>query len=309
MSRCNRRFFHSIAAIVALAGAQVHAAIPTSERQALLDLYNSAGGSEWIHAQLWNGAAGSECGSGDTVPAWYGVTCDGSNSHVIGIYLVENNLSGSLPASITALTQLQSFNVSINSLSGSIPSLTGLTQLQSFSLDTNANPGVPGSGFTGSIPSLNGLTSLAGFDVANNNLTGSIPVLTGLANLQGFNVSGNQLSGNLPSLAGLSALQVFDAHSNNLSGAMPALTGLTALQAFYLQDNQLSSAIPALAGLSNLHVFESARQQIDRFNSVARRADQSGDARFGRLNQLTGAVTFAGCVWLRSTRSMSMRIS
>src|SRR5579863_1682615 len=136
--------------VLLLAATQADAAIPATERQALIDLYNAAGGSNWVYAQLWNGPAGSECG-GNGAPPWFGVTCDSGNSHVIGIYLVENNLNGTLPASISALTQLQSFNVSINSLSGAIPPLSGLSSLQSISLDTNK--------FSGPIPSLSGLGS------------------------------------------------------------------------------------------------------------------------------------------------------
>jgi len=251
-------------AISALVGVPAVAAIPASERQALLDLYSSAGGANWIYNLNWNGPAGSECGTTANPSPWYGVTCDSANAHIIGINLSENYLIGTLPASLFALTELQNFNVSDNnycggddsgcSLGGAIPALSTLTQLQGFSIDGNQ--------FSGSIPALAGLAKLQGFDVAGNNLTGSMPSLTGLASLQGFNAGGNQLSGSIPSLAGLTNLQVFDVHGNHLTGAIPALSGLANLQAFYAFGNQLGGSIPSLTGLSALQFFNVANNGL-----------------------------------------------
>ncbi len=254
-----------IAVCAVLYSAFAGAAIPASERQALLDFYNSAGGVNWIYSLGWNGVAGSECGGTGASPRpWFGLTCDSTNSHIIGIYLPQNYLVGTLPASLAQLTQLQSFNVSDNnycggsgsacSLGGSIPALTGLTQLQAFSIEGNS--------FSGSIPALSGLVNLQGFDVGRNNLSGSIPTLAGLTNLQGFNASSNQLSGALPSLSGLASLAVFDVHGNQLSGTIPALAGLGNLQAFYAFTNQLDGSIPALGGLGSLQFFNVSGNQL-----------------------------------------------
>src|SRR4029079_12892933 len=99
-------------------------------------------------------APGTKC-------SWYGVTCDGTQSHVIEIALSSNNLVGTLP-SLTTLTSLITFNASLNQLTGAIPALAGMASLQ-------------------------------GFFVSNNQLTGNIPDLTGLASLSAFAVTGNQL--------------------------------------------------------------------------------------------------------------------
>ncbi len=48
----------------------VQADIPTSERDALISLYNSTDGANWDDNSDWLGAVGTECD-------WYGVTCDG----------------------------------------------------------------------------------------------------------------------------------------------------------------------------------------------------------------------------------------
>ncbi|OGA46362.1 MAG: hypothetical protein A3G25_16245 [Betaproteobacteria bacterium RIFCSPLOWO2_12_FULL_63_13] len=158
------------------------AAIPASERQALLDLYTSTNGKGWTNSTSWNGAEGTEC-------TWYGVTCDGTQGHVDAIDLQQNNLVGTLP-SLGALTAMVHFETGANQLSGSIPSLSGMTALTHF--------GVRGNLLSGSIPSLSGLTALVVFSVHDNQLTGNIPSLDGLTSLQIFYVDNNQLTGPVP---------------------------------------------------------------------------------------------------------------
>ncbi|MBS0569710.1 MAG: hypothetical protein JSS28_03820, partial [Proteobacteria bacterium] len=59
--------------------AAVHAAIPASERQVLLNLYAYTDGIDWDpqYQGGWNGPAGTEC-------TWYGITCDAQGATVIG---------------------------------------------------------------------------------------------------------------------------------------------------------------------------------------------------------------------------------
>jgi len=71
-----------------------HGDIPSSERNALIAFYNSTGGSGWTDHMRWLGAAGTECAP----TPWFGVVCDGIGSHVAGIVLPNNNLTGTLPA-------------------------------------------------------------------------------------------------------------------------------------------------------------------------------------------------------------------
>lgn len=278
------------------AGTAAQAAIPAAERQALLNLYNSTGGSGWIHNGGWNngsggnGAAGTECG-GSSAAAWFGVTCDSAGSHVISLYLPQNGLVGTLP-DLSALTYLQTFIVSDNNncysstdthcgLGGAIPSLAALTALRGFSIE--------GDQFTGTIPPLSGLTQLQGFDVAGNQLSGSIPSLSGLANLQGFSASNNALSGDLPAFDGLANLTVFDVHGNHLGGSIPSLAGLTRLQTFYVFDNQLTGTLPALGGLAALQFFNAGGNQLS--GSIPSLAGLGNLATFSvHGNQLTGAM-------------------
>jgi hypothetical protein len=193
----------------------VAAGISSAERAALVDLYNSTGGSGWWDTVGWLGEPGTEC-------SWTGITCDDSGTQVIGLSLLFANLTGTLPDSLNGLTHLTSLQINDNrNLTGSVPSLAGMSQLQSIDLSRNA--------FTGDLPSLAGLTALQFAIFSDNQFSGSMPPFDGLASLQWFAASTNQLSGAIPSLAGLGALTGFYVDYNQLSGPPPALPSPTSL--------------------------------------------------------------------------------
>ena len=235
----NRMASLFVPVLLTLGATAAHAAIPVSERTALLDLYTSTNGAGWTTQTNWNGAVGTEC-------TWFGVTCSVFGTSVVGIVLVSNNLTGTIPA-LNGLTDLQIFNVGTNHLTGTIPALSALTDLRLFNVGENQ--------LTGTIPALTGLTNLLVFDVGKNQLTGTIPALTGLPSLRSFTLSNNQLTGTIPALTGLTDLQVFDVGMNHLTGAIPALTGPTDLRVFDVGENQLTGTIPALTALTSLQSF------------------------------------------------------
>lgn len=270
-----RRFLRCGLVLAALiVSTSVQAAIPSTERQALLDLYNgtqgtSAFGTGWVNSDGWGGAAGTEC-------TWANVFCDDAQEHVVSISLDLYNLVGSLPASLNQLTQMTSFSVVENFLSGPVPALSGMTNLQSFSVGRNQLTGnIPSLsglaslqnvffGFnqlSGPIPSLAGLTNFNWFDAVDNQLTGSIPSLAGLTNLQAFLVTNNQLTGSLPDISDQTGLEI-DADNNLLSGNLPASTQLAHLSALFVESNQFSGRIPELAGITSLTNFDVARNQL-----------------------------------------------
>ncbi len=158
------------------------AAIPATERAALINLYNSTHGSAWTNSANWSGPIGSEC-------TWFGVTCDAADSMVEQIVLDSNNLTGSLP-SLADFPGLVVFSVNSNGLSGSLPSVDGLSKLLIFSANNNQ--------FSGNIPIFTGLSSLNLYDISNNQLSGNLPSLMNLPNLTGLVVDHNNLSGALP---------------------------------------------------------------------------------------------------------------
>ena len=104
-----------------------------TDREALIALYNSAGGSGWTASDGWDSA--------QTLDTWHGVTLDG-DGRVMGLALAGNNLSGTVPASLSTLTKLTSLDLSDNQLSGAIPpGLRGLSQLTTLDLSANGLSG------------------------------------------------------------------------------------------------------------------------------------------------------------------------
>ena len=216
-----------------------------TDREALIALYNSAGGSGWTASVGW-----------DTTQAlgmWHGVTLDG-DGRVVGLALAGNNLSGTVPASLSTLTELTSLDLSGNQLSGAIPPrLRGLSQL--LTLDLSANQ------FSGLIPPrLGDLALLTSLDLSANRLSGAIPPgLGGITGLTSLDLSANGLSGAIPpGLGGLEFLEELYLNDNQLSGAIPPELGdLSLLEELSLRDNSLSGPIPPELG--NLLALRFAR--------------------------------------------------
>ena len=134
--------------------------IPKTECEALVSFYNSTFGPYWTNRTGWL-VTYTPC-------SWYGVTC--ANGHVTRLQLITNNLSGSLPASISNLLYLSYLRMDRNKLIGSIPASIGsLAYLGEFDLSYNL--------LSGSIPeSMGNLSVLQKLYVAHNNaMTGALP--------------------------------------------------------------------------------------------------------------------------------------
>ena len=138
-----------------------HAAVPSSERDALVALYYNTNGPDWTTSTNW--LTGDPC-----VDSWYGVTCNLTGS-ITEIDLYENQLSGSILASLSDFSSLKKLNLSYNQLIGAVPPVLGnLTNLQILYLGDNQ--------LSGTIPdTLGNLTSLDDLELENNQLSGLIP--------------------------------------------------------------------------------------------------------------------------------------
>jgi Leucine-rich repeat (LRR) protein len=255
-------FFFAL--FTSLAGT-AYAEIPQIERDALIALYNSTDGANWTENTSWLGAVGTECD-------WYGVTCSSGSVSRIGLY--RNSLSGSIPAAIGDLTQLEEINFYKNSLTGEIPKeISNLSKLKLIQMGDNKLSGSLPSGIsalenleqiylsnnelTGDIPvGLGELTKIYHLNLSNNSFSGSIPAELGnLANLGYLNLGGNSFSGIIPpELGNLSKLLSLYLYTNSLSGSIPAgLSKLTNLTDLRLSNNSLSGSIPSeLGNLTNL---------------------------------------------------------
>lgn len=133
------------------------------ERNALKEFYDGAKGQEWTSSTLWLDNYESHC-------SWYGVTCDGTNTHTTALELNSNGLSGTLSKSIVNLTRLTRLNLADNDIKGTIPSeIALLPNLSYLRLSFNA--------FIGNETSFGSLKNLEVIQLNGNRLSGTIPPL------------------------------------------------------------------------------------------------------------------------------------
>jgi len=218
--------------------------------QALQALYISTNGAYWTTNTDWDqvdpvlNPTGPPAGC--DLETMHGVNLD-ATGRVASVFLVNNNLVGSIPVEIGNLTNLTALSFSSNQVSGPIPSQIGnLTMLTQLILDFNQISGtIP--------PDLWTLTSLSSLSMRDNMLTGSIPSDIGnLINLNALTLASNQLSGDLPAelwtLVNIGGLNLSD---NMFTGSISADIGnWTNLANLFLFDNQFTGPIPS--GLGNL---------------------------------------------------------
>ena len=247
-----KRAVFVFAAFLLLSGGDALAQGSVADDKAALEtLYDATDGSNWTTNTNWK--------TDEPLSAWHGVYTD-TDGRVTQLSLSGNQLTGTIPAALGGLTNLQQLLLSGNQLTGTIPAeLGGLTNLQQLLLNANA--------LTGTIPAeLGSLTNLQWLYLLGNQLSGAIPAaLGGLTNLQQLLLNGNALTGTIPAALGsLTNLQWLYLNDNALTGTIPAaLGGLTNLQQLLLSGNELSGAIPAALGdLTNLQRLELNDNQL-----------------------------------------------
>ncbi|XP_073139170.1 protein STRUBBELIG-RECEPTOR FAMILY 3-like isoform X2 [Henckelia pumila] len=164
---------------------------------------------------------GLECENGNII----GITLSGANlggklDDDLGFFnsirlldLSNNHIGGSIPTDLPIT--LRTFNLSGNQLVGTIPdTLSSLSELTNFSLSDNH--------LTGPIPDVfQQLDGLVNLDVSGNGLTNELPYSMGnLSSLTTLHLQNNQLSGTLDVLQNLH-LRDLNVENNMFSGTIP----------------------------------------------------------------------------------------
>ncbi|KAJ1432406.1 Leucine-rich repeat [Sesbania bispinosa] len=180
--------------------------------------------------------------------SWYSVECYSSNNNRVGFLAIENNdltaqfppstgnlpyletliiyqlpnLTGSIPHSLSKLTNLKSLTIASTGVSGPIPNfITKMNSLHHIDLSDNKLSGtLP--------PSLYKLPNLSVIVLNNNKLTGPIPASYGYfrnRNLYGLYLSHNQLSGRLPVTLARLKPSIIDLSHNRFEGDASMLFG------------------------------------------------------------------------------------
>ncbi|ONK75944.1 uncharacterized protein A4U43_C03F22210 [Asparagus officinalis] len=137
----------------------------------------------------------------------------GNFTSITTIDLSNNNIGGTIPENLP-LT-LKTFFLSANQLTGSIPSsLSKLTLLSDMSVNVNH--------LSGDLPdAFQSLTGLINFDLSSNNLSGQLPPsMENLSSLTTLHIQNNQFSGTLDVLQDL-PIKDLNIENNLFSGPIP----------------------------------------------------------------------------------------
>ena len=237
-------------------------------------------------------------GGDETDPClWPGLACSEDEGLVTHIKLPSSNLTGSLDEllfnnpnfTLVFGCSLSVINLRNNDLSGSIPvSITSLYSLERLSLASND--------LSGTIPeNLSSLTALEALDLSSNHLTGTLPLsLCNSSNpLSDLLVNSNQLQGTID-VSSCVNLFYLDCSRNQFNGTVmgpPAENNR--LHAAYITDNQITnftdfissglltdlvldrnpipddSLLPQLTVLQALHSFSVVNQDFDAPNYLS----------------------------------------
>lgn len=133
-----------------------------SERDSLVAFFNCTGGSQWRNRTRWL--------STQPVCQWLGVRCSQSPAAaVIEVNLTSNGLVGQMSCTslLSDLRQLSRLYLSMNQLSGPLPTFSNFTSLTQLWLNSND--------ITGGIDNLIPLGNLEGLVLSSNRFRGTIP--------------------------------------------------------------------------------------------------------------------------------------
>ncbi|XP_059596042.1 probable LRR receptor-like serine/threonine-protein kinase At1g07650 isoform X2 [Vitis vinifera] len=229
--------------------------LPRDEEEALEEIAEQVGKKDWnFSLNPCDGNSNWSTPNRKEKPLYNNtLTCNCSypngQCHVVQIFLKGQDLAGVLPPSLAKLSYLKIIDFTRNYLSGNIPHEWASVQLEYMSLTVNR--------LSGPIPSfLGNITTLRYMSMENNMFSGTVPPQLGqLVNLENLILNANNLTGELPpALANLTKLTEFRISSNNFTGKIPNfIPSWKQLQKLEIQASGLEGPIPSsISVLKNL---------------------------------------------------------
>ena len=233
------------------------------------------------------------------IEQWEGVSISGTPRRVTRLNLMDRGLSGTIPASLSRLSELTRLNLRSNpGLSGEIPDALGnLGNLRVLNLHSNSH--------TGAVPDLRRIAGLEelylannadynadGSKVRNSGLTGRIPTwLNGMTNMEELWLWGNSLTGTVPNLSGMTSLVKLKLANNDLTGGVPQASTLPPNMTWLIIDrNPFGGTIPDLSSLSSLRLLWLHSNQLTGPVPAGNNFPASLDDLNLRDNMLTGRI-------------------
>eukprot|EP01034_Spumella_vulgaris_P024643 gene24643-31011_t len=169
----------------------------------------------------------------------------GNNNLMFAVEAANNQFTSTLPSSMVETLDLDYIVVGNNYLTGTIPqnignmSATHLNRMKTFDITNNS--------ISGTIPAtVNNLHRLVNFLLFTNLLTGTLPVMTNMSSLETFLAQDNYFHGNLHDLfAAPQVINNIDVSANHFTGGIPSsVFDLPDLNTFAAVSNCLSGALP-----------------------------------------------------------------
>ncbi|XP_057986148.1 probable leucine-rich repeat receptor-like serine/threonine-protein kinase At3g14840 isoform X3 [Hevea brasiliensis] len=240
------------------------------EVQALREIAKQVGKEDWnFSVDPCSNHSSWQTPKPEAMP-WYNnsliCNCKGLDGvcHVEKLFLKGQDLPGVLPASIVKLPFLKTLDLTRNYLSGNIPPEWASTKLEYLSITVNSLTGripsylgnitsliylsIENNFFYGTVPvELGNLVNLVNLILNANNLTGELPLaLTKITKLTELLLSNCNITGNFPEyITHIANLKDLDLSFNRLTGNLPTnYLDLVALESMYLTSNFLTGPIP-----------------------------------------------------------------
>lgn len=217
---------------------------PSSQLQALNDLYLSTQGEKWTWDYCSNRWNFSQPAPDPCSERWCGIYCSVDNSTILQLVIVNFNLNGTLPQSIGQFSDLININFQFNAeLRGTLPlSLGNLTKLVMMQFPYNY--------LHGTLPEIFGNYShLRKIDLSGNFFFGRIPQqFQQLRMIAEIILKQNSFHGNMSGWLSAHQIQntisILDLRDNAFSGPLPSIANFTQIDGLYLNRNGFTGSLP-----------------------------------------------------------------